>query len=102
MASKFRGAARPLPLRAQLLVIAVLIIVYGTVVAIRAGAAPQGVAPHPNELRRCFPKATWNAEPGYRPCAAIRRVYEDGSVVLAVEDANGTTRYTVGVGAKDR
>lgn len=55
---------------------------------------------HPS--RTCFPRAKWDGEASYRPCAEVRRVYEDGSVVLAVEDADGTTRYTVGIGAKDR
>jgi hypothetical protein len=58
------------------------------------------------EKRVCFPASEWSnpnaPAKGLRPCGAIRRIYEDGSVVLAVEDANGTTRYTVGIGARDR
>lgn len=53
--------------------------------------------------RVCFPRATWGpARQGLRPCARITRVYEDGSVGLRVSDADGTTRYTTGIGALDR
>lgn len=52
--------------------------------------------------RVCFPAAKWDAAAGKRPCARIVRVFEDGSVRVAVSDANGTVRYTTGVGALDR
>lgn len=77
---------------------AAALLVVGLILA-PAGASTGGTA---TPDRQCFPRAKWNADPSYRPCAEIRRVAEDGSVVLAVEDANGTTRYTVGIGARDR
>jgi hypothetical protein len=55
---------------------------------------------------KCFPASQWDgsetAPDSVRPCVQIRRVYEDGSFVAAVMDANGVTRYTVGIGARDR
>jgi hypothetical protein len=60
-------------------------------------------APSP---RVCFPDRKWNEEYGtpdaFRPCARIVTVYEDGSVEVAVSDANGTVRWTAGIGARDR
>ena len=55
-----------------------------------------------SQPRVCFPRADWGAKPALRPCARITRVYEDGSVKLAVSDASGTVRWSVGVGARDR
>lgn len=60
------------------------------------GGFPATTNPIPHG--RCMSAAAWNAPDGLRPCAQVRRVYEDGSVKLAVMDANGTTRYTLGVG----
>lgn len=51
---------------------------------------------------RCFPAKKWDAPKGLRPCVEIRRVYEDGSFEYATKDANGTVRYTAGVGALDQ
>lgn len=51
--------------------------------------------------RTCFPAKHWNAEDAYRPCARVVRIWEDGSVRIAVSDANGTVRYTLGVGVPD-
>jgi hypothetical protein len=53
--------------------------------------------------RYCFPAKQWGPSPdGFRPCVRIVRLYEDGSFRFAVSDANGTVRYTAGVGARDR
>lgn len=52
---------------------------------------------------RCFPAAKWGpASDGLRPCVEVTRIYEDGSFTYRVSDANGTERYTSGVGALDR
>lgn len=57
----------------------------------------------PTPRRTCFPAAHWAPAPDrYRPCARVLHVEEDGSVTLSVEDADGTVRYTVGVGSLDR
>lgn len=60
------------------------------------GAAHALRAPSP---RVCFPARHWAPAPdSVRPCARILRVYEDGSLRLGVYDADGTVRYTFGVG----
>lgn len=52
---------------------------------------------------RCFPADQWGPAPDrVRPCAEVRRVYEDGSVRIRVRDHSGTVRYGYGVGALDR
>jgi hypothetical protein len=52
--------------------------------------------------RTCFPAAKWGPAPDrLRPCARIVRVFEDGSVQLAVEDASGRVRWRATVGARD-
>ncbi|HEX7246395.1 MAG TPA: hypothetical protein VF245_12620 [Solirubrobacterales bacterium] len=51
---------------------------------------------------RCFSAAKWDASDGLRPCVEVTRIYEDGSFTYRVSDANGTERYTSGVGALDR
>ena len=56
-------------------------------------------ADHP---RTCFPISKWDANPGLRPCARVTRVFEDGSLRVRVEDADGHIRYRAGVGARDR
>lgn len=50
---------------------------------------------------KCFKKSKWGAEPGYRPCVQLQRIYEDGSFTYKTYDADGTVRYTSGVGALD-
>lgn len=72
-----------------------------------SGAAPAVKAPHAvsvaNSPRVCRSAATWGPAPDrYRPCAKITAVEEDGSVQIAVSDADGTVRYTTGIGALDR
>lgn len=62
---------------------------------------PASSASYRNDLR-CFPAKKWAAQQQYRPCARVTKVYEDGSVEVAVYDANGTERYTYSVGAQDR
>jgi hypothetical protein len=55
--------------------------------------------------RTCYPLAHWNGgnvSPDYRPCARIAQVFEDGSVRVQVSDADGTVRYSAGIGARDR
>lgn len=53
--------------------------------------------------RQCFPAKSWGpVSDGLRPCVQVRTIYEDGSFSFAVSDANGTVRYTSGVGALDR
>lgn len=54
------------------------------------------------QARTCFPAAKWDAKQSKRPCVRIVRVSEDGSFQFAVSDADGTVRYTSGVGAQDR
>lgn len=56
----------------------------------------------PHGSRVCFASSSWDAPQGLRPCARILRVQEDGSFSYAVEDANGTVRYSASVGALDR
>jgi len=52
--------------------------------------------------RTCFTAAEWSGPDKYRPCVRVTRLYEDGSFKYAVSDANGTVRYSGGVGAADR
>lgn len=75
--------------------------------AIDGTAAPSAAVATPrvervSTSRVCFPASKWDANDALRPCAKITRVYEDGSVQIAVSDANGTVRYTTGIGALDR
>lgn len=66
--------------------------------------AAVAVAKRPStpNVGRCFPAASWDAEQGKRPCVRVLRVEEDGSFRFRVSDADGTERYTSGVGALDR
>lgn len=50
---------------------------------------------------KCFKKSHWGTDPGLRPCVKLGRIYEDGSFTYKTYDANGTERYTSGVGALD-
>lgn len=56
---------------------------------------------------RCFPAAKWGSSPDdtaddfRRPCVRVMRVYEDGSFKVAVQDADGPVRYSLGVGVPD-
>lgn len=71
--------------------------------ALAAAALAAGLAyGAPASPQACFPASKWDAKDSERPCARIVRVYEDGSVRIAVSDADGTPRFAVGVGAKDR
>lgn len=67
-------------------------------VAVGVGASAS--ADHPE--RRCFSAAAWDANDAERPCASVTRIYEDGSVVVVVTDADGSKRYRAGIGALDR
>lgn len=75
-----------------------------------AGFSPTDTAPGeppavtvPHSPRVCFPAAKWGPAPDrIRPCVRITAVQEDGSFGYAVTDADGTVRYTAGVGALDR
>ena len=58
---------------------------------------------HGEGLGRCFPAGKWGpARDGVRPCVKVTRIFEDGSFTFRVSDADGTERYTSGVGALDR
>ncbi len=56
--------------------------------------------------RTCFPAKLWDGTEQHpdsvRPCVRVTRIYEDGSFKFAVSDADGTVRYSGGVGAQDR
>lgn len=53
--------------------------------------------------RICFSAQKWGPAPdAVRPCVEITKLYEDGSFQFSVSDADGTIRYTSGVGAQDR
>lgn len=65
--------------------------------ALAVAHTPRAARPAPSE-RVCFPAGKWDADDAVRPCARITGVYEDGSVEVAVSDADGTVRYTTGVG----
>jgi len=63
-------------------------------------ATAANTAPSP---RTCFAAKNWGPAPeSVRPCVRITRVEEDGSFEFSVSDADGTVRYTSGVGALDR
>lgn len=66
------------------------------------GIAVAAVASQPAHSRSCFPASSWDADQGKRPCVEVTRVEEDGSFRFRAFDADGTTRYTSGVGALDR
>lgn len=66
------------------------------------GPADAQTRPVKAKPRVCFPAKRWDAAPGKRPCARITRVYEDGSIELAVSDADGTVRWRAQLGARDR
>jgi hypothetical protein len=76
-----------------------------TIAAVLAAYLAASAADYADSQRaatRCFPASVWDARQGDRPCATIRRVWEDGSVRLVVRDADGDRRYAVGIGAQDR
>lgn len=71
-------------------------------IASAAESHPATVAPS-QAPRVCFPASHWAPAPdSIRPCVRITSVEEDGSFSYRVTDADGTTRYTSGVGALDR
>ena len=65
-----------------------------------AGAHGDGKLPKPS--KRCFPERLWDDTPGLRPCVTVTKIYEDGSFLVVVSDANGTARYARGVGVPDK
>jgi hypothetical protein len=73
-----------------------------------AGGASYALAVPPTTHqapRVCFDRDQWNTgvvPASKRPCARIVRLYEDGSFKVRVSDADGTVRYSLGVGAQDR
>jgi hypothetical protein len=48
--------------------------------------------------RVCFDRASWDADPGDRPCARIVRVYEDASVCVRVGPADRSVSQRACVG----
>lgn len=93
---------------ATLVVVAALVVLTSIGTGAAAVGGKPGPAPSDAAVRaqstphRCFPAASWGPAPqGERPCVAIVRVYEDGSVRLRVYDADGTTRYVTGVSNLD-
>ena len=46
----------------------------------------------------CFSRASWDADPGDRPCARVVRVYEDASVCVRVGPADHSVSKRVCVG----
>lgn len=53
--------------------------------------------------RQCFLASKWGPAPdAVRPCVEVTRIFEDGSFSYRVSDADGTVRYSAGVGALDR
>ena len=53
-----------------------------------------------NQPRVCFPADRWDADDDDRPCALIAKVWEDGSVKVAVSQADGSERYMTTTGAR--
>jgi hypothetical protein len=84
--------------RIRTITVTLALVLIGLATTTALGALPASPAEH----GRCFPQRIWNAEPSYRPCAQITRLYEDGSFKFRVLDADGTVRYSGGVGAADR
>ena len=68
------------------------------------GVVALAVPPTTHQAPRvCFDRDSWSpAADALRPCVRIVRLYEDGSFKYRVSDANGTVRYSGGVGALDR
>lgn len=69
--------------------------------ALAVAHTPKRDAESPRQ-RVCFPAGKWDARDAVRPCARITAVYEDGSVEVAVSDADGDVRWRSQVGALDR
>jgi hypothetical protein len=73
-----------------------------TSVALAAGVAEMDAASGASP-RTCFSAADWGpVSDAVRPCVQITKIAEDGSFTYRVSDADGTNRYTAGVGALDR
>ncbi len=88
--------------RISLLVVSALALVVLCLAWIGVSAAAKH-CPKPQPSRVCFPQAKWGPAPErFRPCVQVLRVFEDGSFSYAVTDADGTERYTAGIGALDR
>lgn len=72
-------------------------------IAVATSTALGALPPLHKNHRTCFPAKQWGpVADQYRPCVRIVRLYEDGSFKFAVSDADGTVRYSAGVGALDR
>ena len=82
-----------------LLAVAFLVLIGGVFVARQDAASAVPPTTHQTP-RTCFDREDWGTQvsPALRPCARIVRLYEDGSLKIRVSDANGTIRYSVGVG----
>jgi hypothetical protein len=81
--------------------LAALVVLVAAVSAVAAGHGGAVTVEH--SPRVCFKASHWGPAPdAVRPCVRITGVEEDGSFSYAVSDADGTVRYTAGVGALDR
>ncbi|HEX6456252.1 MAG TPA: hypothetical protein VF009_07000 [Solirubrobacterales bacterium] len=85
------------PVLLLFLMIALLLACYGPRSAHATRQSP------PATSRVCFPAAKWGPAPdAVRPCVEVTRLFEDGSFSYRVTDADGTVRYSAGIGALDR
>lgn len=88
------------------ILVGLVLAVIGAIGTAATVAQTGGTYAHAPHVGRCFPASLWDGDEGHpdsvRPCVRVSRVYEDGSFKYAVSDANGTVRYSGGVGAADR
>lgn len=88
---------------ARIITVLIIALLATGVVGHFAQAAPNGGLAATGHPKTCFPAKRWGpVDDQYRPCVQVIRLYEDGSFKFAVSDANGTVRYSGGVGAADR
>lgn len=97
---QFRGSIREVFTKSFISLAVMAAVIAAVAVSTSALAGFGGVAAP--VAGKCFPASKWGATAGERPCVEVTRVYEDGSFKFRVADANGTTRYSGGVGAADR
>lgn len=91
---------RSVALRIAVIGLSVTAGISGTALAVGGGVHAVSVEHSP---RVCRSAKTWGPAPDkFRPCVRITGVQEDGSFSFSVSDADGTVRYSAGVGARDR